>query len=401
MKQESFVLETERKLSNNKILNMSEEIAMLKKHKNELSELYSQYKEYMKQNSEALLNKFENFTAKTLEANSSKFTEFSRQKLDYLLSPLKYKIDDFHKQVNDYYNKELEGRSNLNAEVKLIATESKRLAESCNNLVHTLRGSQKLQGNWGELVLRKVLESSGLREGEEYYYQAQVRRKEENNKYSIVDVLINLPEDKHLVIDAKTSLKHYEAHQNTTNEEKKIFHLKDFLESIKNHIKNLSSKEYQQRNNISSPDFTIMFIPIDSAFILAIQNDNEIQNFALKNNVLLSSPSLLIAILKTVNSLWSMSKQNANAQRIALAAGDMYNKFCGFIDDMSKIGLSIDKAKNYYNDAFGKLYQGKGNLIKKATSIKEMGIMTKSDKNIPEDLIDSAAAEENLQIEEA
>ena len=396
LKEEKSVLETEKKLSESKIFNLHEEIGMLKKHKQELSELYSQYKQYMKENSDSLLNRFENFATKTLEQSNSKFTQSSKQSLDNLLNPLKYKIDDFQKQVTECYKQEVQGRTSLETEIRLIATESKKIADSCSNLTHTLRGNQKLQGNWGELILTTVLESSGLREGKEYHYQAQVHYQDNNDK--LVDVLITLPENKHLVIDSKTSLKHYEAHKNAQNEDEKCKQLKNFLESIKNHIKSLSSKEYQQV--INCPNFTIMFIPIDSAFILAIQNDTEIQNFALKNNIILSSPSLLIAILRTVSSLWNLSKQNTNAQEIALAAGEMYNKFCGFIEDMGKIGISIDKAKISYENAFSKLYRGKGNLIRRAKNIKEMGIITKSNKNLPQNLTDYSMTEEIVKIEE-
>ena len=399
LKKENLSLITEGQINYNKIVNLHEEIGMLKKHKGEISELYSQYKEYMSQSTAALLNKFENFATRTLEKNNSQFTESSQQRLDVLLNPLKYKIDTFQRQVNEYYTKELEGRASLDAELKLISIESKKVANSCNNLARTLRGDQKLQGNWGELILKRVLESSGLREGEEYHSQTQVHHVESDDKYTFVDVLISLPENKHVVIDAKTSLKHYEAYQNARKDDERSGHLKYFLNSIKTHIKNLSSKEYQQAKCISSPDFTIMFIPIDSAFILAIQNDNDMQNFALKNNIIISSPSLLIAILRTVSSLWSLSKQNVNAQRIASSAGEMYNKFCGFIEDLSKVGVSLDRAKLAYDNSFNKLYKGNGNLIKKAQDIKNMGIITKSNKNIPKELIDIATLETENMID--
>lgn len=396
LERDNLTLQAEKNLNNHKINVLHEEISSLKKHKNEMSNLYSQYKDYIKQNSEALLNKFENFATKTLETNSSKFTEYSQHKLHNILDPLKTKIEDFKKQVNEYYSKELAGRASLNTEIKLVAEESKKIAASCHNLTETLRGNQKLQGNWGELILKKVLESSGLREGEEYHYQAQMHQSHDD-QYSIVDVLISLPDNKHLVIDAKTSLKYYAAYQEAEDKEKQCTSLKGFLDSVKNHVKNLSSKEYQQSNNIKSPDFTIMFIPMDSAFILALQNDLDLQNFALKNNIIISSPSLLIAILKTIASLWKLSQQNASAQKIAVASGDMYNKFCSFIQDMQKIGTSLDKAKDAYEGAFMKLYQGKGNLIKRAESIKDMGIITKSNKEIPEELTEAAAMNEKLE----
>ncbi len=388
----------EKQVNESKIVNLCEEIKLLKEHKDELSELYSQHQEFMKQSTDSLFNKFQNFANTALDSNSEKFTKFSQQKLDHVLSPLKSKIENFQQQVNSYYNKEVEGRASLSAEIKWISSASQKVADSCNNLTQTLRGSQKLQGNWGELILTKVLESSGLREGEEYFYQAHINKGHDDEAKKIVDVLIMLPEKKHIVIDAKTSLKYYEAYQNSAEQDEECYkNLRCFLESVKMHIKSLSSKEYQRMNN--TPEFTIMFIPIDSAFILTLQKDSEIQNFALKNNIILTSPSLLVAVLKTVASLWNLSKQNANAQKIASAAGDMYGKFCGFIDDMNKIGTSLDKAKFSYDSAFNKLYKGKGNLIRRAENIKEMGIVPKVSKSIPENIIERANTEDMLTVE--
>ena len=405
LEKDNTILQAKSDLNESRIEDFKGEITRSKQHKDEISNLYEKYKsevnnlreqyqEYIKQNSDALINRLEKSTAHNLESNSNKFMKDSKERLDVLLNPLKDKIEDFQKQTREYYSKELEGRTSLNTEIKLIAAESKRIADSCNNLSQILRGNQKIQGNWGELVLKKVLEASGLREGQEYHAQARMDNTDDNR--AMVDILISLPDNRHIVVDAKTSLKHYEAYHNATQEDDKDKNLKSFLESIKNHIKNLSTKEYQQANNIKSPDFTVMFIPIDSAFILALQNDHALQDFALKNNIIISSPSLLIPILKTVNSLWQLSQQNANAQNIAAAAGDMYNKFCDFIKDMSKISTSIDNARKNYDLAFSKLYHGRGNLIKRAQDIKNMGVVTKSAKNISEEFLEVA----ELEIEE-
>ncbi len=408
LEQDNASLNAKNQLNEDRIKDFKEEISRIKEHKDQISKAHEQYKieannlrekyqEYIKQNSEALINRLEKSTAHNLEVNSNKFIKDSKDRLDNLLQPLKSKIDDFQKQARDHYNKELEGRTSLTTEIKLIADASKNVAASCNNLSQVLRGEQKIQGNWGELVLKKVLEASGLREGHEYHFQARMVSADDNTRADRADVVISLPENRHIVVDAKTSLKHYDAYFNSTKEEERNRCLTNFLESVKNHIKGLSKKEYQRATNIKSPDFTIMFIPMDSAFIMAIQNDQSIQDFALKQNIIISSPSLLLPILKTVSSLWQLSQQNANAQNIVLKASSMYEKFCGFIEDMGNIDASLERARKSYDKAVNKLYDGKGNLIKQSQDIKNMGLITKPNKSIPEEYVEKALIEKELE----
>ncbi len=389
---EKVSLEAEVKIKDNEIAKLNQEIGTLKEYKDKTSEMYSQYKKYMEDQSEALLKKFKDSADKMLKDNNSEFAKSSKEELGNLLNPLKKEINSFQEQTQENYEKELTERASLKTTIENLTKAHEKASSSYEDLRQTLRGSQKLQGTWGERILLNVLESSGLREGEEYYYQAKTHH--ESNKHAIVDVLVSLPENRHVLVDAKTSLKHYESYHNAENEKEKSTQLKSFLTSVKKHIEDLSSKEYHQANNVNSPDFTIMFIPIDSAFILAIQNKSEIQNFALKNNIILSSPSLLMPILRTIASLWSLSRQNTNAQIIADEAGKMYDKFCGFLDDLNKTGKAIDSALKSHNDAVNKLSQGRGNLIKKAHDIKDKGIIT--NKKIPENFANNARITEDV-----
>ncbi|MBK9671585.1 MAG: DNA recombination protein RmuC [Bacteroidetes bacterium] len=330
-----------------------------------------QEKEALQKN---LLSQFENIASKILEDKSVRFTEQNKINLDIILNPLKEKIKTFEEKVDKAYKEESAERITLKAEIKNLVELNKQVSEEANNLAKALKGDNKMQGNWGEVILEKILERSGLAKDSEYITQFQTSN--ESGKTIKPDVVVLLPDNKHIVIDSKVSLTAYESFVNAEDESLREKFSKEHIGSVKNHIKLLSEKNYQASSEFNTPDFVLMFIPIESSFSMAIQSDAELFNFAWERKIVMVSPSTLLATLRTISSLWKQEKQTKNALEIAKQGGALYDKFVGFVEDLEKIGKSIDTTQVAYSSAMNKLQSGSGNLIKRVQDIEKLGAKT-------------------------
>ncbi|MGI4022684.1 MAG: DNA recombination protein RmuC [Janthinobacterium lividum] len=317
---------------------------------------------------------FENVANKILDEKTQKFTESNRSNMDLLLHPLKENIKAFEEKVDKVYKDESNERFTLKGTIDELIKQTKIIQDDATNLTKALKGDTKMQGNWGEVILDRVLEASGLVEGDSYTKQGKSMNlmDEAGNRFQ-PDVIVHLPENKHLIIDSKVSLIAYERLVNSISEEEKETHIRQHILSVKNHITGLSAKSYQNLAGLTSPEFVLLFVPIESSFAIAIQHDLELFDFAWKKRVVLVTPSTLLATLKTIASVWKQEQQTRNALDIATKAGLLYDKFVGFTEDMKKIGQHIDRSKEVYNDAYSKLTSGSGNLASRAETLRKLG----------------------------
>lgn len=329
---------------------------------------------------------FEVLANKILEDKSSRFAEQNKTNLDIILNPLREKISSFEKQVQETYDKELRDKLSLQSEIKRLVELNQQVSEQANNLAHALKGDTKTQGNWGELVLEKVLERSGLKKDIEY--RTQVSGTYEDGGRVQPDVVVFLPDEKHIIIDSKVSLVAYERMVNAETEEERQKSARAHVDSVKQHIKQLGEKDYTQITQLHTPDFVLMFMPIEAAFSAAIQQDPELFNIAWDKKIVLVSPTTLLATLRTIASIWKQERQVQNALEIAKSAGDMYDKLVGFSEDMIEVGKSMDKSKKVYEEAMNKLSTGKGNLIRRAEHLRELG--AKTEKRLNQALINKS-----------
>ena len=320
-------------------------------------------------------SEFENIASKILEKNSEKFTLANQKNIGDVLNPLKEKIHLFEKKVEDTYQKGLKDQTDLRAELKKLYDLNARISEEAGNLTKALKGDVKKQGNWGEVVLERILERSGLNEGEQGY-QKQFCDTTGEGKRIQPDIVINLPDNKHIIIDSKVSLVAYEKAVNAASDEERAVRVKEHLLSLKNHIKGLSDKHYQTAQNLNCPDFVLLFIPIEASFSLAIQEDQDLFSYAWDQKVVIVSPSTLLATLRTIASIWQQENQTRNALEIARQSGALYDKFVGFISDMESLGRSLDSTRKNYDQAMNKLHTGTGNLVRRAENIRKLGAKT-------------------------
>lgn len=328
---------------------------------------------------------FENIAGKILKKNSEEFTLTNQKNIGEVLIPLKEKILLFEKKVEDTYQKGLKDQTDLRAELKKLYDLNNRMSTEAENLTRALKGDVKKQGNWGEVVLERILERSGLNEGEQGY-QKQYSFVADNGKRLLPDIVINLPDSKHIIIDSKVSLVAYERAVNAVSEEERAMHVKEHLLSLKTHIKGLSEKHYQSALNLNCPDFVLLFIPIESSFSLAVQADQDLFSFAWDQKVVLVSPSTLLATLRTISSIWQQENQTRNALEIARQSGALYDKFVGFVGDMEKIGNNLRITQNTYSDAMKKLSEGRGNLVSSTERLRKLG--AKATKELPKNLVE-------------
>jgi DNA recombination protein RmuC len=356
-------------------------------------EKIQEQKQQISELQEKLTKDFELIANKILNENSSKFTEQNKTNLDGILNPLKERIKDFEEKVDKAYKSESAERNTLKGTIEQLMQLNKQISIEATNLTNALKGDTKTQGNWGEFVLEKILGSSGLVENENYTLQGKGMGlvDEDGNRFQ-PDVIINLPDEKHLIIDSKVSLVAYEKLLNSETESDRERYIKEHVSSIRAHIQGLSNKKYQSLYGINSPDFVLLFIPIESSFSMASQYDKELFEFAWSKRIVLVSPSTLLATLKTVASVWNQEKQTKNAIDIANKAGLLYDKFHGFVEDLKKIGLNIDRAKESYDQAYNKLHEGKGSLTSRVESLKKLG--AKTQKQIDKSLIEDQLNEE-------
>ncbi len=328
--------------------------------------------EFRENTEKQLSNQFKILADEILEEKSRKFTDQNKTNLDQILEPLKIKISEFQGKVQEVYIQEGKDRSALSEQVKQLMALNNQLSDDAHNLTQALKGQSKAQGNWGELILERVLEASGLRKGHEY--NVQVSHVRDDGTRVQPDVVIHLPEDRHLIIDAKVSLTAYEIHANADNDPERNTAIKKHLESVRSHIKELSEKNYQQLYGLQSFDFVLMFIPVEPAFMLAISHDNNLWLESWNKNILLVSPSTLLFVVRTVAHLWKQEQQNRNAQEIASRGAELYNKLAGFVDDLNMLGKRLQQAQIAYDDAYSKFSKGKGNVIRQAEMLKQLGV---------------------------
>lgn len=335
--------------------------------------------DHLVNDTEHQLQKFENIANKVLHHQSAVMDEKQKLGIKEILDPLKEKIKTFEDKI-EKTNLESVGRhESLKEQMKLLYEKSDQVSKDANNLVKALKGDYKKQGNWGELILESILDKSGLEKNREYFVQV-TERNDEGKMYK-PDVVIQLPDGKKLIIDSKVSLNAYEMMVNAdTDDEQKIAHKAHVL-AVKTHIDTLASKNYHDLYKVESPDFVLMFIPIDTALSAAIQLDAELYLYAFDKNIVMVAPSTLLATLKTVDTMWRNDKQNRFAMEIAEEAGKMYDKFVGFADDMDKLGKQLNTAQSTYHDSMKKLNSGTGNLVSRAENIKALG--AKANKSLP------------------
>ena len=338
---------------------------------------------------EALTSQFKNLANEILEDKSKRFTEQNAASLDVLLKPLHTKLTEFKEQVNTSYGNEARERFALKSEIERLANLNLRMSDETRSLTQALKGDSKVQGNWGELVLESILESSGLRKGEEYLVQDSHTQTDGSRLQP--DVVVKLPEGRSLVVDSKVSITAYARHAETTDPIVAEQELAAHIQSLRQHIQGLSGKNYSSLYGIGSVDFVLMFVPIEPAFLLALKTAPNLYQEALAKNIVLVCPSTLMATLRTVAHLWRQDHQNRNALEIAKQCGTLYDKFVGFVEDLEKLGQRLDQAQTSYHDAFNKLKSGKGNLIRTAEKVRELGV--KPSKNISTPLLDSSDSE--------
>lgn len=368
------------------IIELNRRIAGLESDNRNWKERLEQHQQDAEKNEKILKERFENIANKILEEKSQKFIETNRTNLDVILNPLKEKITNFEQKVEQTYTNEAKERHSLKDEVKNLVELNTKLNTEAQNLTRALKGDRKKQGNWGELMLDNILESSGLREGMEYEKQYTTTNDESQRIYP--DFVVKLPEHKHLIIDSKVSLVAYERFVNTEDAETQQSAINEHIISVKNHVRDLSDKNYFKAGGLNSPDFVLLFMPIESSFAAAIEADADLFNFAWEKKIVIVSPSTLLATLKTVASLWRLEKQNLNAAKIASEAGGLYDKFNGLVEELKKLGNQINTVQGTYKDAFSKLSTGNGNLVSKVQKIKLLG--AKTSKQIDLNLVNEA-----------
>jgi len=338
----------------------------------------------IKNNQEKFNKDFELIASRILEEKTHKFTEQNRANLDILLNPLKENIKAFEDKVEKVYKAESDERNVLKGHIGQLIEQSNLMSLETQNLTKALKGDNKKQGNWGEMILERVLERSGLVKDQEYRIQTSMQTMDGSRFQP--DVVIDLPNDKHLIIDAKVSLIAYERLVNCEKDEETDLYNRQHISSIRNHVNDLSSKNYSELYQINSPDFVMLFIPIESCFSIAVQKDAELFNYAWDKRVVIVSPSTLLATLRTIASMWKQERQNRNVMEIARLSGEMYDKFVGFIGDMDGIGKNIKQSQDAYDRALNKLSSGRGNLTITADKIKKLG--AKTSKQLDQRLIE-------------
>lgn len=340
---------------------------------------------------EKFTKEFENLANKILDEKSNKFTEQNKENMKNILTPLQDKIQLFEKKVEDTHKESIDYHAALRQQILGLSEMNAQMSKETLNLTKALKGDSKMQGNWGELVLERVLEKSGLEKDREYYVQ-QSHTTEEGNRV-FPDVVINLPDGKKMIVDSKVSLTAYEKFINEEDEILKKTFLREHVNSIKNHVDQLGSKNYYDLYQIESPDFVLLFIPMEPAFALALNEDQTLYNKAFEKNIVIVTPSTLLATLRTIDSMWTNQKQQENAFEIARQAGALYDKFEGFVADLIKIGKKIEESKVEYQGAMNKLVEGKGNLITSVEKLKKMG--AKAKKALPDSILKRAETDES------
>jgi DNA recombination protein RmuC len=364
---------------------LNAQIARAETENKNLAETLEKQKADLETIQKKFTTEFENIANKILKQNSQEFTIVNQKNIGDILNPLKEKIQTFEKKVEDTYQKGIKDQTDLKAELKKLYDLNSKISEEANNLTRALKSDSKKQGNWGEVILERVLERSGLVKGQEYKTQETARN--EAGEMIRPDVVVYLPDNKHIIIDSKVSLVAYESFINDEDLAKRDIYLKQHVDSIRNHVKGLSEKSYSNVAAFDSPDFVLLFMPIESAFSAAIQADVELFNFAWEKKIVMVSPTTLLATLRTIASIWKHEKQTQNAMEIATQGGALYDKFVGFLKDLEDLGIQIGRVSKTYDEAKRKLADGSGNIVKRVENLKKLG--AKTTKSIPESFFDN------------
>ncbi len=384
-------LQSEIKQEREKTEKLTSENSSLKSDYSNLQEKLNEQKAEIEELQQKFVKEFENLANKIFEEKSAKFTEQNKEKISEILSPLKEKISEFEKKVEESSKESIKGHSSLKEQLEMLRQMNQQITQEAKNLTEALKGQTKTQGNWGEFILESILEKSGLVKGREYFVQESLVT--EAGKRFQPDVIINLPENKSIIIDSKVSLVAYERYISAEDEDEKAKALRDHIISIRSHLKNLSSKNYQTLYQLNSLDFVLMFMPIEPAFALAVQEDPNLFNDAFEMNIVIVSPSTLLATLRTIASIWRQENQNKNALEIAKQAGALYDKFVSFYNDLIDVGKKLDAAKDSYEEAMKKVHDGRGNLIAGVEKMKQLG--AKASKTLPPAALNRANFDEN------
>ena len=351
-----------------------------------LKEQLAEQKQAMADLQKRLTTEFENMANRILKERAAELSETSKKDLSAILNPLKDNIAEFKQQVHEAYSLEMRDKAGLREQLKLLTEQNARISDEANNLTKALKGDVKQQGNWGEIVLERVLEMSGLHIGREFEREAV--SKDDSDAAKRPDVIVHLPDNKHVVIDSKVSLVAYDRLVNAPDNAAYETALKDQVSSLKKHVNELAAKNYPNLPGLNAPDFVLMFVPIEAMFSVAVDADKNLFAYAWEKKIVIVSPTTLLATLRTIASIWQQENQTKNAFEIARLGGVLYDKMVGFIDDFQKIKRSLDAADKAYNDALGKMSTGKGNMLNTATRIKELG--AKAGKTIPQNLLQDA-----------
>ncbi len=354
--------------ANIKITSLQNQNELVKQHLEDKIQTLAHTKDELKK-------EFENLANKIFESNSTK----SNENINLVLKPFKEQLQSFGTRVNEIHTAQTKESSTLLNEIKTLKELNSQISNDAINLTNALKGQNKTQGDWGEMILSKILEQTGLREGKEYSVQGSFT--DSDGKRLRPDVILHLPENKDIIIDSKVSLISYLNYVEATSEEGKSKATKELIGSLKTHIKDLSGKRYEDIEQVNTLDFVLLFIPIEGAFMLAVSNDNTLFKLAFENNIMLVSPSTLFVTLRTIENIWRYEHQNENAQLISKKAGDLYDKFASFVKDIEDIGLNIDRTKKAYDGAMNKLSSGRGNIIRRAEEFKSLGVQTKKQIN--------------------
>lgn len=378
-------LQSELKNEREKCEKLTTENSSLKSDYSNLQTKLFEQKAQIEELQQRFTKEFENLANKIFKEKTDEFSKQSKNNLQEILNPLKEKITEFQSKVEETNKESIRGHASLREQLSMLKDMNQQMSSDAQNLVKALKGDTKAQGDWGEIQLERILERSGLRKGEEYTIQESFTTEEGRKR---PDVIVNLPEEKKIIIDSKVSLISYEKFVSVEDENQKNIHIKSYIDSVKKHIKELSEKKYQNLFDVGSLDFVLMFIPIEPAFSLAIQYGENLYVEAYDKNIIIVSPSTLLATLRTIANIWKQEHQNRNVLEIAKQSGALYDKFVTFTEDLISVGNRLDQAKSSYVDAMKKLTDGSGNLVRRAEKIRELG--AKTSKQLPPSIVNRA-----------
>lgn len=386
LEQDKGEIEVELKSERHTVLDLNSKLSSLQSDYSNLQNKLTEQRGELEELQEKFTKEFENLANRIFDEKTTKFSEQSKTNLAEILNPLKERITEFQTKVEETNKDSISRTAALREQLQALKDMNQQMSSDAQNLVKALKGDTKTQGDWGEIQLEKILERSGLRKGEEYSIQESYTV--EDGKRKRPDVIVNLPEEKKIIIDSKLSLVSYERFVSAEEEDERNAQLKAFIDSVKRHIKELSDKNYQSIFGSGTLDFVLMFIPIEPAFSLSIQYGENLYVDAYDKNIIIVSPSTLLATLRTIANIWKQENQNRNVIEIAKQSGALYDKFVGFVEDLKGVGERMDQAKSSYVTAMNKLVDGSGNLIRRAEKIKQLG--AKTSKSLPQSVVNRA-----------